>query len=230
MLNGFFKMFMDWIKNKFKKPQANAADVETPVEVEEPVKVEPINKIGFAIIVGHEKKAPGATMKVSKQSEYEYNKEVANLMINYCKNFPVLSPKIYLRDGVGIVGAYRNAENDGKSVCIELHFNAYNGIASGSETLCSNDKADIAFAGIVQKNVCKVFKRQKLSRGIKSLGKQDRGGTNVNASAKMVNCLVEPFFGDNEYEAMMALELKYDYAKCLVDSVLEYYGGKRNMP
>jgi N-acetylmuramoyl-L-alanine amidase len=133
--------------------------------------------------------------------------------------------KIILRDGIGISGAYRVARELKCDAVIELHFNAFNGKASGTETLCTVNDKDKKFAKLVQVAMCKVFDRKPGNagdRGVKVISRSDRGGGNVYGIEQAANCLVEPFFGDNYNEAKMALECFDSYAKCLLDATKQW--------
>jgi hypothetical protein len=126
------------------------------------------------------------------------------------------------RDGVGIAGAYKKANALKPDACIELHYNAFNKVALGTETLCTVDSKDQGFAKIVHKNICVVFERGGMSRGVKVLPRSARGGGNIYAMPAYSNCLVEPFFGDNPSEAKLAQDKQSAYAKCLIYSFVEW--------
>lgn len=180
-----------------------------------------INSPLLVLIVGHEKKAQGATLATGG-SEYEYNSKAADLSKKYAVSRGVRLEVIY-RDGIGISGAYKKAMELKPDSCIELHFNAFNKKASGTETLCTPDKEDLAFSKLVHKEICEVFERGGLSRGIKVLARGSRGSSNIYSLPGFSNCLVEPFFGDNEKEAIMALEKQELYAIGLVDATIKYW-------
>jgi N-acetylmuramoyl-L-alanine amidase len=181
------------------------------------------SKLRLVLIVGHEKKAPGADLKVDGKvvgHEYGYNTEIASKVTQIAKNDGRLEVHTIFRDGIGIGGAYREARELTPDCLIELHFNAFNGTASGTETLTTPDALDRTFAGFVQKEVCEVFGRTGLSRGVKILSRSDRGGGNIHSAPATANCLVEPFFGDNHIDASLALARKDLYAQGLVDACI----------
>lgn len=172
----------------------------------------------LVVVVGHEKAAAGAGLH-GGGSEYSYNSKVAEIMKGYAANrYPNVLVDIVLRDGIGIGGAYVKAKRLNPDACIELHFNAFNGQAQGSETLCSLEEKDKFFANIIQSAQCKVFERLGLSRGVKVISRAARGGQSVYALPGFANCLVEPFFGDNPTEAAMAKAKQSQYAQALVDA------------
>lgn len=197
-----------------EKP-SNPKDKETPTDAD------PIEAV-FAVVVGHEAKAPGADFALGG-SEYQYNSDIAKRMEAYAaRKYPNLKLHTIYRDGIGISGAYRKAAALKPDACLELHFNAFNGTAQGSETLCSIDSEDQKFAGIIQAKVCEVFSRAGRSRGVKVLSRSGRGGQSVYSLPGSANCLVEPFFGDNKQEALLADERREVYAHALVDGTIEW--------
>lgn len=192
--------------NLFKKPGR-----ETP----EP---DAILKSMLVLIVGHERKAPGAAFALGGY-EYHYNLKVAEIAKVYAGvNYPGIRVEVVLRDGIGISGAYKKANALRPDACIELHFNAFNKRAFGTETLCTVDYKDRGFAHMVHRAMCSIFEREGLSRGVKVLPRSARGGGNIYSMPAYANCLVEPFFGDNPDEARLAQNKQTEYAHCLVDA------------
>jgi N-acetylmuramoyl-L-alanine amidase len=197
-----------WFSAKPSQPKQQERETPSPVE---------IPKIKIGLIVGHEKSAPGADM-VDGVTEYKWNSEVAILSAEYAATQQNVIVEIIKRDGIGISGAYRKADDLKCDCVIELHFNSFNSRASGTETLCSMDKQDVEFATKVHQKICEVFARNGTSRGVKPLPRSARGGQSIYSFPNGVNCLVEPFFGDNEADCIIAQNTKYAYAKCLVDA------------
>jgi N-acetylmuramoyl-L-alanine amidase len=175
----------------------------------------------LGVIVGHTKDSPGAALVGQGIFEYQFNTEIANMMKRLAPR--ELKVDVIFRDGVGIAGAYAKAEQLGCDGVIELHFNAFNGQAFGTETLCTQDANDVEFAHIVQKAMCDVYGRTgKGNRGVLVISRSARGGGNVHAFRTGANCLTEPFFGDNPSEVRMALAKKTEYAQCLLQATLLY--------
>jgi N-acetylmuramoyl-L-alanine amidase len=202
-------MFM--LLNLFKSPETR----ETPAP---DAKLKPV----LVLIVGHERKAPGAAFALGGY-EYHYNSKVAELAKGFAGvAYPGIRVEVVFRDGVGIAGAYKKANALKPDACIELHYNAFNKVALGTETLCTVDSKDQGFAKIVHKNICVVFERGGMSRGVKVLPRSARGGGNIYAMPAYSNCLVEPFFGDNPSEAKLAQDKQSAYAKCLIYSFVEW--------
>lgn len=194
-------------------------DRETPAPGE---KMKPL----LVLVVGHTMKSPGAAFALG-ENEYQYNKKVADLCEKYISDYEIdVKIEVVLRDRIGLSGAYEKVKSLRPDACIELHFNAFNKRVTGTETLCSANSEDRKFTEIVHKNICKVFERDGLSRGIKVIPRSGRGGFSVNALEGIPNCLVEPFFGDVESEAKMGQEKQGTYARSIVDSVCLYFKEK----
>lgn len=181
----------------------------------------------LVVIVGHERSKPGADFDhPAFRSEYDFNKKVAELMVDYAATArPMIDIEIIYRDGIGISGAYRLAESAKPDACIELHFNSFsNKSVVGTETLCTSMEDDRDYASIIHRGMVKVFNREgKSDRGVKVLPRNARGAFNVYKLPGMANCLVEPFFGSNGEECKLAHEKIGDYARELVESSYEFF-------
>jgi N-acetylmuramoyl-L-alanine amidase len=189
----------------------------------------------LALIIGHTKADKGAnSVAPLNKQEYTYNNEVALLAQEVGKTLGV-EIKIFTRDSGGVKGAYAAASKwldsvGGKGAIIELHFNAANGVAVGTETLYADVKDakgvnEKAFAQAVQDAMCLVFDRKdKGNRGLKreTGAKGERGYQNLSQTVKYPSILVEPFFGDVRSEASMALMKQKEYATCLITGFLAF--------
>lgn len=171
------------------------------------------------IIVGHTKKAQGAVSQCGV-TEYVYNSEIAERMLHFNAKDKIQFFKIF-RDGVGIAGAYRKCIQLKCDAVIELHFNAFNGHATGTETLCSTNKDDISFAEMVQDEI--VLELGLKDRYVKSIPRSGRGGVNVYSFPTGVNCLVEPGFGDNADDFRVMQNKKEEYAEALYKACEEWF-------
>jgi len=211
IIEAISKVFEEYLSKKDKERETPDADYT--------------GKAKIGLIVGHTKRSPGASFNNGAFSaEYDFNSEVAKQAKLYCKTKygNVLDTEIIFRDRIGIPGAYRKAEKIGCDVVIELHFNAFNKTVEGTETLTTSHVGDREFALEIQKMMCRIFKRKGLSRGVKPIAKSARAGENVYAFPKGYNCLVEPFFGDNEKEAIFADVVLGDYSRGLIDSCFDF--------
>jgi hypothetical protein len=221
---------LKWLLGLFKKKQVE--QVSGPViyiphppatgrELPDP---EERGSFKLGVVVGHNSASQGAQLNhPTKLSEYAYNTDIAKLM----KEMAPVGMQveiIYRKPGKGYTEEIREAYQEAKDkLCdcvIELHFNGFDGSVRGTSTLCSPDVSDVNFAHVVQNAMVALFKREgKQNRGVKTISKSARGGGAVHSFQGGVNCLVEPFFGDNKEEALMAISMKSHYAKCLVDAV-----------
>lgn len=208
-----------WLKRIFKRPVVTAP---TPVVPPPPPSVNPRTHILLGVVVGHDYKDQGANMcQPYNLSEYMYNLSVANLMQAYCLNKDTIKVEVILRNDIGISGAYQKAKVLACDAVIELHFNAANKNATGTETLCSPESKDVAFATVVQKYTCAAFGRSGASRGIKRMT-AGRGAQSCFGFTGP-NCLVEPAFGDVKTEAVLLLDQKANYARALILATIEYF-------
>lgn len=221
MIKAFFAQLFSK-KKPVDKPVGNVEKPSIPPGRETPddtYKFKPL----LGLIVGHERNAPGATMATTKQAEYFWNDHLAKMIESYAAAQGKLKTKVFYRDGVGREGACKAAMKAGSDVVIELHFNAFNGKAFGSETLCTTNKIDVEFATKIQKAICSAMDRNGMSRGVKQLSRGDRAATNVYLLPDIPNCIPEPFFGDNADEARLADRNKEKLARSIHDAVVEWF-------
>lgn len=181
----------------------------------------------LCVVVGHTYVAKGAKGTYPITNEYEYNTEIAELVYQNAKSRD-LEVKVFLRDGIGLKGVYRNVKEwtkfDPVSACVELHFNAFNGKARGTETLYDKDPANSEqFAQLIHNAVCLALGRKdKTDRGIKLISEpSERGYTNLN-ECNIPSVILEPGFGDNKDDAKLLYETKKQYAKAIVDASIEF--------
>lgn len=178
-----------------------------------------------AIVIGHTKSLPGAfAAPPLSQHEYGYNQEVALICFTHGRNLG-LDCRIFDRSGKTIEEVYKEVNQFG-GVAIELHFNAADGKAFGTETLYDLDPLDCKrLAHFVQRNTCRVFDRYRNGgdRGLKLIDNDAQRGHRNLSFCKIPSCLVEPAFGDNSEEARLLRDMKSDYAKSLMEAVKEYY-------
>lgn len=187
----------------------------------------------LAIVVGHMKAAKGAnSVAPLRMFEYDYNNEIAQLMFRAAKAEGI-EVVIFHRDGVGVAGIGKAVDNwiskTDIGCSIELHFNAANRLARGSEVLYDSDPAggkDLAEIALAE--VYKVFKREgKQRRGVKLLEAGDRGHYNLQVIHRPA-ILVEPAFGDNAEDAKLLADLKQPYAEALVRAAVLFMKLQKN--
>lgn len=181
----------------------------------------------LVIIIGHGIGKDKGAWGVSPIDEYEYsfNTEQAGRMAAYAKSIglhcTVLNKSGSSTAAVGAAATQIVKDFGGRGCVIELHFNSYNGKATGTETLYDTAEPDNArFAQICQNAMVGVFGR--MDRKIKH--DTGRGGSNL-AAVKVTSCLVEPLFADNPVEARLLKEKREEYARALVDAAVTYLRG-----
>ena len=177
----------------------------------------------LAIVVGHSKKRQGAVaVNPINQSEYFWNDHLAE-MIQSAASQSGVECSVFYRDGVGISGAYAAVKAWRATTCIELHFNAAESPAKGTETLFGSPRVSESWADVVQQKMISVLERSTSeNRGVKRRLEGERGGRNVNQLHNIPSVLVEPFFGHVESEATLGLKQMNDYANALVEAHLSY--------
>lgn len=180
----------------------------------------------LVVIIGHGIGADKGAYGVAPLSmyEYDYNTLVANDMAEYAKKLglhcTILNKHGSTTAAIGATATELVKSFGGKGCVIELHFNSFNGKASGTEVLYDLAEKDNAkFAMICLRKMVQLF--GKPNRDIKH--DTGRGGSNL-AAVKCTSCLVEPLFGDNPDDSALLKNKRAEYAKCLVDSAVEYLG------
>ena len=171
----------------------------------------------LAIVVGHTKRSPGAK-GVAPISMHEYfwnNKLASNIKSISSQND--IECAIFFRDGIGISGAYKEVSDWSPNSCIELHFNAYNGQVKGTETLYGEHDQSKIWADTLQNAMVVLYTRTTVhDRGIKLRKISERGGKNVNQLDNIPSCLIEPYFGDELSEAVLAKDHLVELAQAIV--------------
>lgn len=188
---------------------------ETPGENE-------ILKPVLAVVVGHEKNRPGAALKGTSMYEYQYHTKVADKIKSMASMYNI-DVEVIFRDSIGLSGAYEKVRMLSLDMCVELHFNAFNGKVTGTETLCSNKADDQLYAKEMQNELCRAFERSNMSRGVKTIPRKANGGFACYSLLDIPNCLVEPFFGDVPSEVEMALKNMDDYAEAVLIASSRYF-------
>jgi hypothetical protein len=173
---------------------------------------------GLAIVVGHDRKAPGANALAppfaqQMRAEYVWNSELAQMIVAEAKARNIRS-EIFYRDRGGVPGAYADAAAWNPQATVELHFNCYNGTVAGTETLFGAERS-VPWAKALQTEMVALYKRT----GVADRGLKDRstGGRGHNSVTRIhPSALIEPFFGDHAGDAAMAVATKADLAKTIL--------------
>lgn len=183
--------------------------------------VNAVKGLRVALVVGHSDDEQGAK-NVFGVSEYDYWNEFTFDMSDSFSNKKVEYKKFIrpFKGSKGIEKAYKNADKWGADAIIEFHFNSYNGVANGCETLCSHDRNDIEFASTIQRYMVEAL--GNIDRGVKKKTKRERGGRSTSGFVG-ANCLIEPFFGDVTRDVLV-FEAKYTNVMVNLDvAVREYF-------
>lgn len=176
---------------------------------------------GVAIVVGHTEKRQGANgVEPIGEPEYPWNNDLAQMVKQRCDAEGIES-RIFYRNVGGINGAYRRVTKWGASCVVELHFNAFNGRVFGTETLYDEDtnSGSRAWASLLQQEMVSLYQRTGSGdRGLKERDPGDRGYRSVS-SANIPSALIEPFFGDNPDEAVLAEQKKDGLADAITNAI-----------
>lgn len=147
-----------------------------------------------AIVIGHHQNEQGAFSPYLQKSEYLYHSEVASYLEK-------MGFDVYNRSGKGgyktqmqELAQRMNPKN--YSLVLELHFNAFNGVANGCESLsyAGND-----YTALIGASYCDFITKRygNYNRKNKAISEGKNGYWFLhyqNAPA----LILEPFFGDNE--------------------------------
>ncbi len=179
---------------------------------------------GFAIVVGHTNLSKGATATSPISArEYPWNRDLAEKVHAICRARNITS-RIFYRDGIGIRGAYRQVAAWGAAFVVELHFNAFNGRAHGTETLFDADRNAGSKAWAQRLQDAMLSGLQLRDRGLKERDPGDRGYASVSA-LNIPSALIEPFFGDNPSDAYIGHTGKDDLAEAVADAAAAQISG-----
>lgn len=169
-----------------------------------------MNLNDVAIVIGHDHLKKGAYSPIIEQSEYDYNKVVAELI--GCDVYTHSPNDSYTRK---MKDTYSKLSN--YYLTIEMHFNAAIPQASGCECLYYHTNMD--GKEYSQKFVDQLSDRYDTrNRGIRGLSNNKQRGYGSIASGSPTGILIEPFFGSN-IEAKK-FEDEYKYANFLTEFIL----------
>lgn len=157
----------------------------------------------IALIVGHNARAQGAVRVTDGRTEYDWCGLLAMMI------FALEPPRyrvIHRPPGMTYTGeirtAYAAADQWGADATIELHFNSVaNELATGTETLSSGSKGSLRLAGAVQAAMVQTLGLR--DRGVKILGRKDRGGESLWVG-RAPAILIEPYFGSRRQDCAAA--------------------------
>jgi N-acetylmuramoyl-L-alanine amidase len=175
------------------------------------------------ISIGHSSKDEGACSADGSVKEYSYNKELAEFIKEELAKSNVegvITNRLTNGGGTGMTADIK-AVNSFKSECIiELHANAFNNKATGTETLYWHTSTKgKKLANAIQ---CEMTKALGLAdRGVKGITGSDRGGAVLRGSYYPM-VITEPFFIDNDSDLEKATTHKKELAKAIAAGILAY--------
>jgi N-acetylmuramoyl-L-alanine amidase len=157
----------------------------------------------IAIVIGHNSKAQGAVRVTDGRTEFDWNGELAGLI----QSHNPASVRVFRRERGGGYSAeidrvYAEVDAWGADCSIELHFNgSVNPHANGGLTLSSGTRGSMSLAGEIRVRAAKAL--SNTDRGIRKLGRHDRGGRSL-WQGKAPAVMTEPYFGSNASECLAA--------------------------
>lgn len=178
----------------------------------------------IALIVGHEKKAQGAS-NVNGETEYTFNRKLAKLIA------PILlaqghEPVIVYRDGTTYSKLPQRVNQTEADIALSLHCNAFNTTATGSEVLhYVNSQNSERLASLIQREVVQVLELR--DRGLRPVDakhkgrKGDKGGHLCKYTA-MPCVIVEAFFIDNNSDLAVATAKINELAEAIAKGAMAY--------
>lgn len=175
----------------------------------------------ICIIVGHGGKDKGAYNKSTKETELDYNWDLAP------KVKALLEKQGYIAD----IHNRGNATSEniyginklGYDIIVSLHCNAYNGYSNGTEVLYWNTSTNgKRLAQALQDSIVQALGLQ--NRGLKPIKYGDRGAY-LLGKTRAVAVLIEPFFIDNDKDFKVGKEKKNEYAISIVNGINKYFKG-----
>ncbi|NIZ63518.1 hypothetical protein DL239_21410 [Sedimentitalea sp. CY04] len=170
----------------------------------------------IAIVIGHNARAQGAVRITDGQPEFQWNSHLAELI----QEIDPASVRVFRRVA-GVVYSkqidqvYREVDEWGANVSIELHFNgSHDPSAEGCLTLSSGTAGSMALAREVHHRMLAVMQNE--DDGIQVRGRRARGGRSLWAGAAPA-IMAEPFFGGNARFCHVADARKDELAEAIYD-------------
>lgn len=164
----------------------------------------------IALLIGHGYRGDkGAYNKVTGTTEFDWNENLVKLI-----NQKLPNSVIVYRD-VSYSKLPSKINDLGVDLCVSFHCNAFNGSATGTETLYWNtSRKGKEIAAKLQEAVVSTLNLS--DRGIKSKKAGDRGAT-ILQKTRMPTVLLEPFFIDNISDLRVADAKKEELAKAIAE-------------
>jgi N-acetylmuramoyl-L-alanine amidase len=148
--------------------------------------------MNIAIVIGHDSKSPGAVSKYLGLSEYIYHSEVASSLSTVADILKRPNARGYTAQMQALQEEVKDCDYD---LIIELHFNSFNSIANGTETVTyKGNERSKEYGKQFNEIIAKKFNVK--NRGEKEVTNGGRGFGFLS----LMPCdaiILEPFFGDN---------------------------------
>lgn len=191
----------------------------------------------LAIVVGHNEAHPGVLASFPiNEYEFFFNRKVARSIYQFARtiglNCEIFERKVMTTFTSEVEEVYKRVNTwceESNAVCIELHFNAFDGKQVGTLTLFDEDPGDsLDFAREIHIGTVGLYKRKnKEDRKCMLAGdKYGRGVQNLKAM-KVTGCIAEPFFGDNSVDAGLCYPLTFDYARMIAETSLRFLNNRK---
>lgn len=171
----------------------------------------------IGVVVGHSKTDPGA-INANGRCEFDYNSELSDLVASELIDLGY-EPVVIWRDR-----AYSQMPSKVNNVnidfSVELHCNAFNTKATGSETLfwCMSTNGK-RLAEAIHRNIVSVL--GLTDRGTKGKVASDRGALMLRKTHKP-HVILEPFFIDNPSDLIVGEERMEELAAAIAKGCDEY--------
>lgn len=174
----------------------------------------------ICIIIGHGGKDVGAINPITKETELNYNIDLAERLRKELKKTENYVVDTYNRGNANVENVHY-LNKVGYDVIISLHCNAYNGYAHGTEVLYWNtSKKGQVLAQCIQDEVLETL--GLTDRGLKPIKNGDRGAYLLRkTNAPCV--IIEPFFIDNDNDFNIGKEKKDEYSKAIALAINKYF-------
>ena len=172
----------------------------------------------IAVIIGHSKLKNGSyTCASGYKNEYNYCKRQANSLVKYLKNEGHNITLIQCPEGVFIEPLQEKdyklnlVNGKGFDLVVELHLNAFDGTAYGSEALYTSTKGK-EYATRISDKLGTVFKNR---------GAKKRNNLYILTQTDCPAVIVESFFCDNTYDTKNADKVGVDVlARLIAEGIL----------
>ena len=175
----------------------------------------------IAVVIGHNEIAQGATRVTDGRTEYDWNSELASLIWEH----DPLNVKVFRRVRGGgysqeIDRVYKEVDDWGADVSIELHFNASgNPNVSGGETLSSGTSGSLKLAKLIRSYASEALGLK--DRGVKIRRRHERGGRSL-WQGKAPAVITEPYFGSNTKDCLRADKHMDELAEAYYRACINY--------